>query len=188
MTGQLWPTDVEQSTVVRGANGLGMTGHHLPTKGKNDEWLTPPAILEALGPFDLDPCAPIGRPWDTAHRHLTIEDDGLSARWAQDELVWMNPPYGQQTWTWLDKLHEHPAGGVALIFARTETAGFFRSVWAKAQWLLFLEGRLHFHYVNGERAAANAGAPSVLIAYGSVATDRVRSCKLAGAHVDHWHR
>lgn len=24
----------------------------------NDEWLTPPEIVEALGPFDLDPCSP----------------------------------------------------------------------------------------------------------------------------------
>ena len=26
---------------------------------KNDEWLTPPHVLQALGPFDLDPCAPV---------------------------------------------------------------------------------------------------------------------------------
>ena len=31
--------------------------------GKN-EWLTPPHILRRLGPFDLDPCAPINRPWE----------------------------------------------------------------------------------------------------------------------------
>lgn len=29
-----------------------------------EEWLTPPYILEALGGFDLDPCAPEFRPWD----------------------------------------------------------------------------------------------------------------------------
>ena len=44
--------------------------------GKN-EWLTPPHILRRLGPFDLDPCAPINRPWDTAEHHYTIEDDGI---------------------------------------------------------------------------------------------------------------
>lgn len=32
----------------------------------NQEWLTPPDILRALGPFDLDPCAPVNRPWDMA--------------------------------------------------------------------------------------------------------------------------
>lgn len=36
--------------------------------GKN-EWLTPPHILRRLGPFDLAPCAPINRPWNTAEHH-----------------------------------------------------------------------------------------------------------------------
>ncbi len=26
-------------------------------EGKNDEWLTPPWIVKALGTFQLDPCA-----------------------------------------------------------------------------------------------------------------------------------
>ena len=40
------------------------------------EWLTPKHITDALGEFDLDPCAPIVRPWETAWNHFTIEDDG----------------------------------------------------------------------------------------------------------------
>ena len=48
----------------------------------HDEWLTPQNILSALGPFDLDPCAPINRPWDMAARHYTVADDGLSKPWA----------------------------------------------------------------------------------------------------------
>ena len=32
----------------------------------NGEWLTPPYVLDALGEFDLDPCSPVVRPWDTA--------------------------------------------------------------------------------------------------------------------------
>ena len=50
----------------------------------NDEWLTPPAIIAALGPFDLDPCSPIHRPWDTAKRHFTRLDDGLSMPWSEE--------------------------------------------------------------------------------------------------------
>lgn len=48
---------------------------------KNDEWLTPPEILVALGEFDLDPCAPVVRPWPTAKHHFTVEDDGLNQSW-----------------------------------------------------------------------------------------------------------
>lgn len=45
----------------------------------NDEWLTPPFIIKALGPFDLDPCSPVNRPWDTAMRHYTKEQGGAVA-------------------------------------------------------------------------------------------------------------
>lgn len=43
---------------------------------------------------------------------------------------------------------------------------FFDHVWDRADAVLFLRGRLHFHHVDGTRATANAGAPSVLVAYG----------------------
>ena len=41
-------------------------GSHQSATMQNDEWLTPPEILKPLGSFDLDPCAPINRPWDMA--------------------------------------------------------------------------------------------------------------------------
>ncbi|WP_223160903.1 phage N-6-adenine-methyltransferase [Salinicola aestuarinus] len=88
---------------------------------QKDEWLTPPSILEALGSFDLDPCSPVERPWDTASEHLTLHDDGLSAAWRG--RVWLNPPYGRETGLWLEKLAEH-GDGIALVFARTETEMF----------------------------------------------------------------
>lgn len=139
-----------------------------------DEWLTPPELLKALGPFDLDPCAPVVRPWATAASHLTVEDDGLAKDWPVDSFVWCNPPYGRQAAAWLHKMMRH-GSGIALIFARTETAMFFKHVWNAADGVLFLEGRLHFHHVDGTRAAANAGAPSCLVAYGNKALNRLRN-------------
>ena len=61
--------------------------------GKN-QWLTPPELLAKLGQFDLDPCAPINRPWPTATQHYTIEDDGLKQPWFG--RCWVNPPYDTQ--------------------------------------------------------------------------------------------
>ena len=142
----------------------GMGGHH-SARAMKDEWLTPRWITDLLGPFDLDPCSPIERPWDTAVKHYTILDDGLKQPWHGH--VWLNPPYGRETGRWMDRLAAHPDGGMALIFARTETDMFFEHVWGKANALLFLRGRLHFHHANGTRARANAGAPSVLVAYGT---------------------
>lgn len=140
----------------------GMSSHQ-SAKMKTDEWLTPPEIIEALGPFDLDPCSPINRPWPTATEHYTIEDNGLMLPW--NGRVWCNPPYGREADEWLAKLATH-GNGIALIFARTETEMFFSHVWGKAHAILFIKGRLHFHTVHGVRAEANAGAPSCLVAYG----------------------
>jgi len=44
---------------------------------KTNEWLSPPEIVKVLGPFDLDPCSPVYRPWPTAREHYTIIDNGL---------------------------------------------------------------------------------------------------------------
>jgi len=142
----------------------GMGGHQSASAMK-DEWLTPPNILSALGMFDLDPCAPspATRPWATATTHYDATDNGLQTPWFG--RVWLNPPYGRETGVWLERLADH-GNGVALIFARTETDMFFRHVWEKADAVLFLRGRLHFHHVDGSKAAANAGAPSCLVAYG----------------------
>lgn len=138
-------------------------GSHQSARMRTDEWLTPPEIIKALGPFDLDPCSPVGRPWDTAAKHYTVEDDGLSKEW--NGRVWLNPPYGSETAKWMKRLSGH-GNGIALIFARTETKIFFKHVWPVADAVLFIEGRLYFHYISGARAAANSGGPSVLIAYG----------------------
>lgn len=153
----------------------GMGGHQSARMMK-DEWLTPPEIVKELGEFDLDPCSPITRPWDTARSHYTVHDDGLAQPW--NGRVWLNPPYGREAAEWLNKLSIH-GNGIALIFARTETEMFFDHVWTKANALLFFKGRLYFHHVNGDRAKANAGAPSVLIAYGS---DNVKALE----RVKHW--
>lgn len=133
------------------------------TKMGTEEWLTPRGIIEALGVFDLDPCSPVNRPWNTAKQHYTIKEDGLSMDWAG--RVFMNPPYGTQTGKWLKKLSEH-RNGIALIFARTETRNFFNYIWPKADAILFFRGRLSFYHVDGTKGRSNAGAPSCLVAYG----------------------
>lgn len=98
------------------------------TETGKDEWLTPPEIVRSLGDFDLDPCSPINRPWDTAKKHLTVIDDGLNQEW--NGSVWCNPPYGKEAVKWLEKCAEHN-NCIALVFARTETKMFFSEVWEK---------------------------------------------------------
>lgn len=141
------------------------------------EWLTPPEILRALGPFDLDPAAPIVRPWDMAARHYTKIDDDMAQPW--EGRVWLNPPYGRETFRWLARLAEH-GSGLALIFARTETQGFHAEIWHKAHAIFFFQGRLRFHRVSGERGGT-ANAPSCLVAYSPEDSARLYRAQKEGA-------
>lgn len=160
-------------------------GKHESASTGTDTWLTPRHVLDALGPFDLDPCAaPDPQRWPTARQHYTYRDDGLSQEWAG--RVWLNPPYAS-AWTWVDKLADH-GDGIALLFARTETVPFTRHVWDRADALLFLTGRLTFHTAAGSKGAGNAGAPSVLIAYGRSNVDALARCTLPGQLVAGWTR
>lgn len=148
----------------------GIGGHTLPNRGRSVEWETPPEILKAVGPFDDDPALPKAT-------------DGLTREWKG--FVWLNPPYGRDMWPWLEKLSCHSPGGIALIFARTETLGFVKYVWRRANALFFLYGRPHF-YKKGQRARGNSGGPIVLVAYGAKAVERLAALSLRGAFVYAW--
>jgi hypothetical protein len=148
------------------------------TSGK-DEWLTPPEIIKAVGPFDLDPCSPIKRPWDTAITHYNELDNGLMLPWVG--RVWCNPPYGKETGYWLEKCAMHD-NAIVLIFARTETNSFFNYIWNKATAVLFIKGRLNFYHVNGKKGGT-AGSPSVLVAYGEDNAIRLSNCSIKGHYI-----
>lgn len=180
---------------------FGAMGSHHSARAGTIEWLTPPEIIAALGPFDLDPCTPIEQPYPTARERYTVLDDGLLMPWRG--RVWMNPPYENGLIEqWLAKMALH-ARGTALIFARTETEAFFRHVWEGATALLFMRGRINFHhgegfskiayqggrtvpgktYLAGDRAHGNAGAPTVLCAYGVEDADILAAAKIDGRFV-----
>lgn len=169
-------------------------GGHQSAAAKTTTWLTPPPIIAALGgaeSFDLDPCAFPG--WATARAGYVLGADDLRASAGGPRLeiadglgadwfgrVWLNPPYTSgEIGDWLAKLAEH-GSGAALIFARTETEAFQSQVFERASGLLWLAGRLHFHHPDGTRAKANAGAPSVLVAYGQEDLDRLAASDLPG--------
>lgn len=159
-------------------NTLFETGNDGSTATTHD-WLTPPEILNALGAFDLDPCASEHQPWRTAAQQFTIRDDGLSKPWAG--RVWCNPPYGPFAAKWLERCADH-GNAVAFVFARTETAMFQDHVWPKADAMLFLRGRVQFRLPGGGRSGP-AGAPIVLIAYGQANADALALCGISGAFV-----
>jgi phage N-6-adenine-methyltransferase len=154
-----------------------MTDKYQVTEAE-ESWLTPPSIVEALGPFDLDPCASIGQPWKTAAAHYTKVEDGLKQPWSG--RVWMNPPYGRAIDPWVEKFCAH-RNGIALVFARTDTHWFER-FWA-ADALLFHFGRIAFHRVDGSTNDDKKIAASVFIAFGQENVDALRFSGLPGSLV-----
>lgn len=117
-------------------------------------------IAEAVGGFDLDPCASASS--SLAETNWTKADDGLSMPW--DGRVWMNPPYSEVS-DWMEyALRQHAVGNtsllVALVYARTDTR-WYHDYARYADWLCFVKGRLTFG--DGEHSAP---APSLVAVYG----------------------
>ncbi len=175
----LYPDDfslAEQKQALK----KGMSSHQ-STAAQTDEWLTPPEIIKALGPFDLDPCAPVParRPWPTAAKHYDLHDNGLLKPW--NGRVWCNPPYGLNIGKWLGRCAEHK-DALVLIFARVETDAWHKHIWNQADAVFFFRGRIAFHQApDGRKARFTGGAPSALIAYGQNNFGALWRAKNAGA-------
>jgi hypothetical protein len=153
-----------------------------------ETWLTPRWLVDALdlpNAADVDPCSPMHRFWKTARRHYNVLQDGFNRAWDPAEFFWVNPPYGKVCGEWVGKAAEH-GNGLLLIFARTDTAMFHRSVFGhpNTRAILFMEGRLKFANKDGD-AVGTAGAPSVLVAYGRKAERHLRRVVRAGSVQGH---
>lgn len=148
-----------------------------------ETWLTPPALLKALGPFDLDPATPEqGMPWRTAKKMLKPSDDGLATVWPKKSFVWLNPPYGRGMEKWLSKAAEH-GHGISLIFARMETGCMHRSVLThpSASAVVFTKGRLAFCREDGAPGKA-CPMGSLFVGYGERAAERLCEA-VKGGHI-----
>lgn len=147
--------------------------HERAFEGLSNEWYTPRCVFDVLGiEFDLDPCSPGADivPWIPAKEHFTRLDNGLYKSWRG--RVWLNPPYGRDTFVWLSRLQQH-GNGIALVFARTDTE-WFHQIAVQADSICFIRRRIQFikgsdvqKYTAGETVKlVNAGSPSCLIAFG----------------------
>lgn len=155
-----------------------MLGTKMEATGKV-EYLTPKFIIDALGPFDLDPCAPIIRPWDTAKEHFTGEHTGglcgLKMPW--HGFVWCNPPYGKRNGenAFIEKMAVHD-NGFALIMPKIDTILWRDIVWPNYSAMLFFYGRVKFLHKKYETIGYhNYGTVggSALVAFGKEAVKRI---------------
>lgn len=147
------------------------------TQNSTDEWYTPKEILQALGPFDLDPCAPLTPLWNTAAVMYNKNDDGLSKKWSG--RVWLNPPYSRPLIErFIEKMSSHN-NGIALLFNRCDSKLFQEHVLSKCSGILFLEKRIRFYRSNGIQGKS-PGCGSLLVAYGQNNLNILKQCSLKG--------
>lgn len=105
-----------------------------------DEWYTPKEIIDALGKFDLDPCAPVYPLWKTADVMYNKDNDGLRQEWFG--RVWLNPPYSKPLmWQFVERLSEH-GNGIALLFNRCDSNKFQDIIFERATAMKFLRNRI----------------------------------------------
>lgn len=107
------------------------------------EWPTPQEFFDKLNAefgFTLDVAA---TPENAkCERFFTIDDDGLSQSW-DGEVVWCNPPYGDQIKHWIYKAATSDATVVMLVPARVDTRWFHDIVLGHAE-VRFVKGRIKF--------------------------------------------
>ena len=152
--------------------------------GDTDIWLTPPWILEALGPFDLDPCACDHCPMRVAPRYFTEAADGLSRDWTG--RVFMNPPYSN-TAAWIEK-HAEYGRGVSLVPASVESIVWRKCVWAKAKAIYLLHGRTRFCALDGSTTTGRPLRSVALIGWDEAERKIFGRLPFAGTLLTEWDR
>lgn len=144
------------------------------TEATKDTWQTPLGLVQALGQFDLDPCADAQAPTRLAKTGFTVSDNGLVCEWFG--RVFMNPPYGSSAKRWLKKLADH-GNGIALIPPRVGSHWFHDLVFAKCDAIMFLRGRIAFIDPQTQQPVKGNNADSILVAFGP---DNVEALRVSG--------
>ena len=114
---------------------------------KSDDWGTPQKLFDELNAefnFDVDVCASAENA--KCHRYFSKEENGLEQDWTKFNTCFMNPPYGRQIGTWIEKAYDASVNGttvVCLLPARTDTR-WFHDYCLKGE-ITFIKGRLKFN-------------------------------------------
>lgn len=132
-----------------------------------DLWSTPQDFYDKLDAefgFTLDPCATDDNA--KCDRYFTAEDDGLLQSW-DNEIVFMNPPYGRVIGHWVKKASEAKSTVVCLVPARTDTQWWHDYVIGGGAEIRFIKGRLKF---GGQKNSAPF--PSAVVIYRNTPGDK----------------
>lgn len=147
---------------------------------RTDEWYTPKHVLDSLGEFDLDPCAPVSPLYRTAAVMVDKTMDGLSWQWRG--RVFLNPPYSQPLLDgFMSRMARH-GNGIALLFNRCDSRVFRQYVLGAASAVKFLDDRIKFLSPDG-KPGTSPRCGNILVAYGADNVQALYRCGLAGTVV-----
>lgn len=136
----------------------------------SDDYGTPQKLFDELNEkwhFQVDVCASAENA--KCGLYFSKEDDGLKQDWGQFDICWMNPPYGRQIISWVEKAYETSKAGttvVCLLPARTDTR-WFHDYCLKGD-ITFLRGRLKFN--DGKNPAP---FPSMIVVFKGKSEDKI---------------
>ena len=136
----------------------------------NDNLQTPKYIIDALGSFDLDPCA--GAFTDIGIKNISdqLGGCGLSEKW--EGCVYVNPPFSQKE-KWIQKMIDH--GNGILLLPERGSAPWFGPL-AKSCGCYFVMGK-KINFIGGS-SSNNVG--SVLFPFGNEAIEKIKNSGLPG--------
>lgn len=135
---------------------------------QDQTWSTPQDFYDKLDKefnFTLDPCC--SELTAKCQKFYTQKDDGLSKSW-QNEIVFMNPPYGREIKHWVKKAKDEFLKGsctvIALIPSRTDT-----KYWHDHIFPLYYKGVIEIRFIKGRLKFGNsknsAPFPSALVIF-----------------------
>jgi len=120
---------------------------HQTVVNVNDEWSTPPLILEkAMKKYNIYPTLDVcATPQNTKFKkYFTVQDNSLTKNW--DEDFFMNPPYSEiESWmerAWLQHV-KYNVNALILVFSKTSTKWWHDYVEDKSE-THFQKGRIKF--------------------------------------------
>ncbi len=141
---------------------------------KNDILKTPQYIIDALGPFDLDPCAGKDTNIGKVNWWNGRGENGLKREWSG--FVWCNPPFLYKE-IWIKRMLKHNNG--ILLLPERGSAPWFGPL-AERAGAYFVMGK-KINFVGGS-SSNNIG--SVLFPFGSEAISRIEKSDLPGLLVN----
>lgn len=139
-------------------------------KMKNDDLETPMYIINALAPFDLDPCSGDYTVFAKTNWWIGRGEDGLKKEWFG--FVWCNPPFSEKK-VWIDKMISH--GNGILLLPERGSAPWFGEVAKEANKYFVMGKKINFI---GGSSSNNIG--SVLFLFGDLAVKRIYNSGLCG--------